>query len=144
MQNLIGRTLRLTTGICARLMACADPAAAPFLRRAHNLIEPPALLPARPSLTPPGAESARLEGHTDWVAALAVLPGGRLASPLSGFGRAPPSPSVPSTLAVRQQHNLAQHSTLSQHLMRASRFFERQSLCDQRFDLALLEKVEQH
>ena len=31
-------------------------------------------------MTPPGAETARLEGHSDSVAALCVLPDGRLAS----------------------------------------------------------------
>ena len=38
------------------------------------------LAPTRPSLDPPGAETARLEGHGDEVTALAVLPDGRLAS----------------------------------------------------------------
>ena len=92
MQNFIGRTLRLTTGICARderqllpqllgrLMACADPAAPAFLDRARGLIRPPALLTDRLSLTPPGAETARLEGHTSAVTALTLLPDGRLAS----------------------------------------------------------------
>ena len=32
------------------------------------------------SLTPPGAETARLEGHSGAVSALCVLPDGRLAS----------------------------------------------------------------
>ena len=92
MQNLIGRTLRLITGICTRdprqllpqligrLMACADPARPDFLRRARGLIDPPALLMRLPSLTPPGAETARLEGHTGDVRAIVVLPDGRLAS----------------------------------------------------------------
>ena len=92
MQNFIGRTLRLTTGICARdqrqllpqllgrLMACADPGAPAFLESARHLIRPPALMTQSQSLTPPGAEAARLEGHTSWVAALTVLPDGRLAS----------------------------------------------------------------
>ena len=92
MQNLIGRTLRLITGICTRdprqllpqligrLMACADSAAPDFLRRARGLIDPPALLLRLPSLTPPGAETTRLEGHTGEVRAIVVLPDGRLAS----------------------------------------------------------------
>ena len=92
MQNLIGRTLRLTTGICARdrrqllpqlinrLIACVDPAAPAFLDQARGLIKLPTFLSQRLSLTPPGAEAARLEGHTMAVLALTVLPDGRLAS----------------------------------------------------------------
>jgi hypothetical protein len=34
-------------------------------------------MPARPSLDPPGAETARLEGHESCLDALAVLPDGR-------------------------------------------------------------------
>ncbi len=87
MQSLIGRTLQLTSGILARdqrqllpqllgrLMGCADPAAAPFLASARNLIRSPALLTRQLSLTPPGAETARLEFHCFRVAALKVLPG---------------------------------------------------------------------
>jgi len=83
-QGLIGRTLRLTSGICARdkrqlipqlvgrLMAQAE--AAPFCASARPLAQRPALLTSRPSLTPPGAELARLEGHGGSV------PDGRLAS----------------------------------------------------------------
>ncbi len=92
MQNYIGRTLRLTTGILSRnncqlmpqllgrLMAYADPAAPAFLKSARRLVRAPALLPTLPSLTPPGAQIARLEGHTGSVGVLAVLPDGRLAS----------------------------------------------------------------
>jgi WD40 repeat protein len=92
MQSLIGRTLRLITGICTRdprqllpqlmgrLIACAEPAALDFLRRASRLVDPPALLTRLLSLTPPGAESARFEGHTGDVRAIVVLPDGRLAS----------------------------------------------------------------
>jgi hypothetical protein len=92
MQNIIGRTLRLTTGICARdqrqllpqlvgrLMTCVDPAAPAFLSAARDHIRAPSILTRRPSLTPPGAEVARLEGHSDGVTALAVLTDGRLAS----------------------------------------------------------------
>ena len=92
MQSYIGRTLRLIAGICTRdkrqllpqlvgrLMTCSDPAALEFITRSHNLIEPPAMVPLRPSLAPPGAEVARLEGHTGPVIALTLLPDGRLAS----------------------------------------------------------------
>jgi hypothetical protein len=92
MQSLIGRTLRLTSGICARdprqlmpqllgrLMTATDPAAPAFLAAARQRITRPALLTEYPSLTPPGAENSRLEGHGDWVRVLAILPDGRLAS----------------------------------------------------------------
>jgi WD40 repeat protein len=92
MQNFIGRTLRLTTGICARdqqqllpqllgrLMTCADQDAPVFLDQARRLIKSPSLLTQRLSLTPPGAETARLEGHTGSLWVLTVLPNGQLAS----------------------------------------------------------------
>ena len=93
LQQLIGRTLRLAMGICARdprqlipqlvgrLLPFADREdCSRFLDRARLQIARPALLPMRPSLTPPGAELMRLEGHTDSVNALAALLDGRLAS----------------------------------------------------------------
>jgi WD40 repeat protein len=43
-------------------------------------LSPPAIVPRSGTLTPPGAETARLEGHTSGVNALCVLPDGRLAS----------------------------------------------------------------
>src|SRR5262249_31050874 len=91
LQSLIGRTLRPIGGICARdprqlmpqllgrLVATADPTAPMFLDAARQHLILPALLTRRPSLTPPGAETARLEGHAGWVQALAALPDGRLA-----------------------------------------------------------------
>jgi WD40 repeat protein len=89
-QDLIGRTLRLTSGICARDKRQLLPqlhgrlmgqgGAADFCANARKLVVPPAILTFGPSLTPPGAELARLEGHTDEVWALAVLRDGRLAS----------------------------------------------------------------
>jgi WD40 repeat protein len=91
-QALIGRTLRLSAGICTRdqrqlipqllgrLMGCEEVTATGFLDRARRAISPPAILTLRPSLTPPGAETARLEGHTDWVRALCMLADSRLAS----------------------------------------------------------------
>ena len=88
LQDLIARTLRLTLGICARDERQLVPqlhgrlmsktSAASFCAKAE-LAAPPAILTCA-SLTPPGAELMRLEGHTDWVSALAVLPDGRLAS----------------------------------------------------------------
>jgi hypothetical protein len=86
MQRLIGRTLRLTASICSRdpcqllpqllgrLIARADPAVASFLDDARRHLRLPALVTQRPSLRPPGAEIARLEGHTHVVTTLAVLP----------------------------------------------------------------------
>jgi WD40 repeat protein len=97
MQSLIGQTLRLTMGICARdprqllpqlvgrLMASPDPAAPGFVARARRSIACPTLLPWLPSLTPPGVEVARLEGHDAWVTALIALPDGRLASGSGGM-----------------------------------------------------------
>ena len=87
---MIHHTLQLTSGICARdkrqllpqlhgrLMA-QNPASR-FCVAARKLVVPPAILTCRASLTPPGAEIARLEGHGGWVNALAMLPDGRLAS----------------------------------------------------------------
>ncbi len=91
-QNLIGRTLRLISGICGRdrrqlpvqlatrLASNEAVAASGFLDNARQLIPRPAIVPLRPSLIPPGAETARLEGHEGPVEALCVLPDGRLAS----------------------------------------------------------------
>jgi WD40 repeat protein len=92
LQNFIGRTLRLTTGILARdprqlmpqllgrIMGCKAVGAGEFLEAARRQLSPPAILAERLSLTPPGAETARLEGHSDLVSALCMLPDGRLAS----------------------------------------------------------------
>ena len=92
MQNLIGRALRLTTSICARdarqllpqlvgrLMTCSDPAGPEFVALARTLINPPSLVPVRPGLIPPGAETARLENEAGEFRALLMLPDGRLAS----------------------------------------------------------------
>jgi hypothetical protein len=48
---------------------------------ARQCLLPPAILQKHSSLTPPAAEPARLEGHSDLIAALCVLPDGRLAVP---------------------------------------------------------------
>ena len=89
-QDLIGRTLRLTSGICARdkhqLMPqlygrlMPESAAADFSAAAQKFIVPPAIATWRSSLTPPGPELMRLEGHGGPVNALALLPDGLLAS----------------------------------------------------------------
>jgi len=92
LQNFIGRTLRLTTGILARderqlfpqmlcrIMGCNAAGATEFLKAARREISPPAILERRSSLTPPGAEISRLEGHSGSVLTLCMLPDGRLAS----------------------------------------------------------------
>ena len=46
-------------------------------------------------------------------------------------------------LAVRQQHDLAEHSAFAQHFVRAARLFERQPLRDQGLGLAFFEQVQQ-
>jgi hypothetical protein len=91
-QSLIGRTLRLITGICTRdarqllpqligrLAGFNAISATDFLADARRLVPRPAIVPLRSSLTPPGAEIARLDGHTLYVDALCLLPDGRLVS----------------------------------------------------------------
>jgi WD40 repeat protein len=91
-QNLVGRTLRLINGILARdgrqlplqladRLARVETVGIPaFVDKARGLIPRPAIVPLWQSLTPPGAETARLEGHANPVAALCLLPDGRLAS----------------------------------------------------------------
>jgi WD40 repeat protein len=91
-QSLICRTLQLIGGICARdprqllpqLMGRLEGfevlATSNFLSEARRLAPRPAIIPWRPSLSRPGAETARLEGHTDSVRALCKLGDGRLAS----------------------------------------------------------------
>ena len=51
-----------------------------FLREARLRLTTPAIVPSRATMTPPGAEIARLELDRGSVGALAVLPDGRLAS----------------------------------------------------------------
>jgi APAF-1 helical domain/WD domain, G-beta repeat len=91
-QQLIGRTLRLTAGICARdphqlipqllgrLMTNKTLIANDFLKTARQCVQLPAILEERPGLAPPGTEVARLERHGSLVSTLCVLPDGRLAS----------------------------------------------------------------
>jgi WD40 repeat protein len=90
--NLIARTIRLASGILARdprqlmpqllgrLTVCQSPEMPAFLDAARGFLIPPVILTQSGSLTPPGTESARLEGHSGWIHALCVLPDGRLAS----------------------------------------------------------------
>ncbi|HXW28795.1 MAG TPA: NB-ARC domain-containing protein [Xanthobacteraceae bacterium] len=91
-QNLIGRTLQLMAGICARdqrqlipqllgrLAGARGLAVMRFLEAARLQLVKPQILTIYPTLTPPGIETTRLEGHSRGVAALCVLPDGRLAS----------------------------------------------------------------
>ena len=65
--------------LLGRIMGCKG-GRAEFLEAVRRTLSPPAILTERLSLTPPGAETARLEGHSGSVAALCVLPDGRLAS----------------------------------------------------------------
>jgi WD40 repeat protein len=51
-----------------------------FLDAARQSLLSPAILEQHATLTPPRAETARLEGHFDGVRTLCVLPDGRLAS----------------------------------------------------------------
>jgi WD40 repeat protein len=91
-QGLIGRTLRLISGIIARdgrqlsvqladRLAHFETAGLPdFVEKARALFTRPAIVPRRASLTPPGAEIARLDGHLEGISALCLLADGRLAS----------------------------------------------------------------
>ena len=92
LQQYIGRTLRLTSGICARDRRQLIPQflgrfsrgkaakTRDFLAAARGQLSPPSLVPVLNTFTPPGAEIARLEGHTSSVTALCLLPDGILAS----------------------------------------------------------------
>jgi len=89
-QSLIGRTLRLISGICTRdrrqllpqlvgrLAGLDAVVATGFVEEARRIVPRPAIVPIWPG--PPGTETARLEGHTGSVTALCPLPDGRLAS----------------------------------------------------------------
>jgi WD40 repeat protein len=91
-QSLVGRALRLIGGICARdpsqllpqligrLTGCEAAPLPSFVETAGALVSGPAIVPLRPGLVPPSAETARLEGHAGKVFALRLLPDGRLAS----------------------------------------------------------------
>jgi WD40 repeat protein len=92
LEPLIGRTLRLASPIIARdprqamaqlhgrLIGAAHASDSPFLRALRNQLAENSLVETVPALTPPGAELARLEGHTGKVMALVALPDGRLVS----------------------------------------------------------------
>ena len=73
-------TRQLMPQLLGRMMGCKAVGTTNFLEASRRELSPPAILEQRLSLTPPGAETARLEGHSDPVAALCMLPDGRLAS----------------------------------------------------------------
>lgn len=91
-QGLVRRALRLGAGsigrdkrqllpqLHGRLLGIETAEIARFVNNAHDLVPRPALVTQRPTLTPPGAQVARFEGHSSGVNALACLSGGRLAS----------------------------------------------------------------
>ena len=76
--SLIGAALTLAANALARrprelpaqLLARLSPEDAPGLgsipEKARAHLVPPALVPLRPSFTPPGAELRRFEGHENW------------------------------------------------------------------------------
>jgi hypothetical protein len=71
----------LRSQVYGRLMGIQDtPEIKTLLDRIKELRDGPWLCPITPSLTPPGGPLIRtLEGHTDWVRAIAVLPDGKRA-----------------------------------------------------------------
>ncbi|HEY1863246.1 MAG TPA: hypothetical protein VGG77_06050 [Roseiarcus sp.] len=91
-QSLIARTLQLISGILARdgrqllpqligrLTDFEAMSAVDLLANARPLFRGPAIVPMRPSLTAPGAETGRLVGHLGSVDALCLLSDARLAS----------------------------------------------------------------
>ncbi len=82
---LARRPEQLASQLLGRLGPERGSDIARLLEDARERVEKPALLPVRPVLTPPGTELVRrLEGHEDWVYAVAltadarrVLSGGR-------------------------------------------------------------------
>jgi WD40 repeat protein len=96
-QSLIGRTLRLISGIlardagqlpvqlAARLAGFEAVEATGLVDNARLLFPRPALVPLWPTLTAPGAEIERFEADSGVIALCPLLPDGRLAS--SSYGR---------------------------------------------------------
>jgi len=96
-QKLIGRALRLTANIygrdqrqlmpqlLGRLTGCKGFGTNAFLEAAQLQLPRPAILTQHPSLTPPGAETDRVEGLKGTPTAMCVLPDGRLATGLAEF-----------------------------------------------------------
>jgi WD40 repeat protein len=86
--GLVGRALDLAAGalteeLPAQLLGRLSPEDSvelgPCLAAAATLIPPEGLVPLRPTLTAPGAEVRRFEGHEGVVKAVALLPDGRRA-----------------------------------------------------------------
>jgi WD domain, G-beta repeat len=69
--------------LAAQLLARLAPGDAAgldeFLSRARGVLSPPTLTLSRPTVTPPGAELRRFEGHENAVTSVAVLADGRRA-----------------------------------------------------------------
>jgi WD domain, G-beta repeat len=91
-QNLTGQALALSaetlardkrqllSQLCGRLRAEAAVGLGGLLGQARSFIEPPTLLPLRPTFSgPDGPEVTRIEGKAGPIHALALLPDGRLA-----------------------------------------------------------------
>ena len=79
---LARRPRELPAQLLARLSPEEAPELASFLERVRARLVPPALVPLRPTFTPPGAELRRFEGHEGGVSSVTVLADGRRA--LSG------------------------------------------------------------
>jgi len=89
---LVGRSLRLAAGplaansaelsgqLLGRLGSLRDLGIARLLDRAAQTAAIGSLLPTRPTLTAPGPELIRFEGHSNTVKSIAILPDGRVAS----------------------------------------------------------------
>jgi WD40 repeat protein len=80
MVNTHWQKLQLIPQLLGRPMANQAVVATGFLDAARQSLLFPAILEQHASLTPPGAETARLEEHSGLVIAVCVLPDGRLAS----------------------------------------------------------------
>jgi WD40 repeat protein len=90
--GLLGLALDLSAGPLAndpdelpgQMIGRLAPDSAPDLAAALDAMRlvatPRVLMPVRPTMTPPGAELRRLEGHIYSVQSVAVLPGGRVVS----------------------------------------------------------------
>ena len=88
----LARTLRLCAGILSRdarqlapqmigrLTDCGEHELEKFLHQVRSVPQNAWLAPTQSSLTPPGVEAARLEGHRSGVRAVAALGDGRIVS----------------------------------------------------------------
>ena len=91
-QSVISSALRLAAGMIARdpkqlcaqlasrLLSFQHPKLQEFVEACNSLASSSGLIATTATLTPPGTEIGRLEGHLDRVRALVMLPSGELAS----------------------------------------------------------------